>query len=337
MFYKRRIIAKIILILFTFILLFNFWACSESALPPINDIKVKKDFSVNFLDVGQGDCIFIRLPDQKNLLIDCGFKDSYNGNMEYINKFLADYEVKEIDYFILTHPDLDHIGNATQIISEYSVKKAFIPSIHKAQLNNFSEFKKVIELLDQKQVDYEISDITKSIVGDNYFFVFLSPLEKTNSQSSYNQILQSAIISDKSVNNLSPIIYFECFNKRFIFTGDAEKEQELLVVENYNNGVYDLYHKNKPFAINLNNVDYLKVSHHGSNDASSKEFLKLINPANAIISVGNQNFYGHPASEMLERLFEVCPNNMLYRTDTLGTISVFKENNEIKISSIKDK
>ncbi len=329
MFYKRRILPKLILIIFCFTLLFNCWACS-SDIPPLNDIKVKSDFSVNFLDVGQGDCIFIRLPDQKNLIIDCGVNDYYDENIKYINKFLKAYNVKSIDYLILTHPDLDHVGNATKIINNYNVKKAFIPYIHQSQLNSFNEFGNVLNLLEQKQINYEISDITKSIVGENYFFAFLSPLEKTNSQSSYNQILQNQIPPDKDINNLSPIIYFECFDTRFIFTGDAEREQELLVIENYKNGIYNLYHKNQPFSVNLENVDYLKVSHHGGADASCQDFLRLINPTNAIISVGNQNFYGHPASETLERLLEVCPSHTLYRTDTLGTITVYKENNKIK-------
>ena len=335
MFYVRRILSKISLIVFVFILLFNSGACSND-IPPINEIKVYKDFSVNFLDVGQGDCIFIRLPDGKNMLIDCGVNDYYDENVKYVNKFLNEYNVKKIDYFILTHPDVDHVGNASDIINKFDIGRAFIPFIHQSQLNNFDCFNKALSLLEQKKISYEISDITKSIIGENYQFIFLSPLEKTNSESSYNQILESQIPTEKQINNLSPIIYFECFNNRFIFTGDAEREQEQLVVNNYKNGVYDLYHKNKPFKVNLENVDFLKVSHHGAEDASCTEFLSLINPKNAIISVGNENFYGHPASEMLERLNLLCPNHILYRTDMLGTITVYKENDELKTISSKN-
>ena len=88
--------------------------------------------------------------------------------------------------------------------------------------------------------------------------------------------------------------------------------------------------------MSLENVDFLKVSHHGAEDASCTEFLSLINPKNAIISVGNENFYGHPASEMLERLNLLCPNHILYRTDMLGTITVYKENDELKTISSKN-
>ena len=266
MFYKRRIISAIFLIPFIFILLFSAVAC-QSIIPPLNDIKVYSQFSVNFLDVGQGDCIFIRLPDQKNILIDCGVNDYDEHNVKYIKNYLNAYDVKKIDYLILTHPDVDHVGNTSQIINNFEVKKAFIPFVHQALLSNFPTFSNVVNLLEQKQIEYEISDLEKSIVGEDYFFAFLSPLQKTNSQSSYNTIAQSQVPSEKDINNLSPIIYFECFNKRFIFTGDAEREQELLVIGNYQNGVYDFYHKNQPFSINLQNIDYLKVSHHGSRDA----------------------------------------------------------------------
>lgn len=336
MLYKRKIISKLILISFIFILLFNGSAC-KSDIPPLNKIKVHSDFSVNFLDVGQGDCIFIRLPDRKNMLIDCGINDYYGENIKYIKSLLKAYNVSKIDYFVLTHPDVDHIGNAYDIINTISIGKMYLPYIHKAIMQNFNEFLNVLNLIEQKQIDYEISDITKSIVGNNYFFAFLSPLELTNSKSSYNTILQNQIPTDKDINNLSPIIYFECFSQRFIFTGDAGIDQERLVINNYQAGVYDLYHKNTGISVNLENIEYLKVSHHGSVDASSYNFLNLLNPSNAIISVGNENFYGHPASETLLRLSETCPSHNLFRTDMLGTITVYRENGVIKITSSKEK
>ena len=336
MFYKRKTISAIFLTCLIIVLLFSAVAC-QSVIPPLNDINIYGKFSVNFLDVGQGDCIFIRLPDQKNMLIDCGVNDYNNENINYINKYLNAYGVENIDYLILTHPDIDHVGNAVEIINNFTVKKAYIHFIHESLMENFPIFSSVVNLLDQKQIEYEISDIEKTIIGNGYFFAFLSPLQKFNSQSSYNTIAQSQVPSEKDINNLSPIIYFECFEKRFVFTGDAEREQELLVINNYKNDVYDYYHKNDSHKINLQNVDYLKVSHHGSRDASCKEFLSLLNPLNAIISVGNQNFFGHPSSEMLERLVEFCPNHNLFRTDVLGTISVYKKNDKISITSSKAK
>ena len=78
--YKRKSIVSILIILiYTCLSMFCFAGCKQ-LVPPIKNIQVHSNFSVNFLDVGQGDCIFIRLPDGKNMLIDCGEDDKYNEN-----------------------------------------------------------------------------------------------------------------------------------------------------------------------------------------------------------------------------------------------------------------
>ena len=72
-------------------------------------------------------------------------------------------------------------------------------------------------------------------------------------------------------------------------------------------------------------------------DSGSTISVTLLNPSNAIISVGNENFYGHPASETLLRLSETCPSHNLFRTDMLGTITIYRENGVIKTTSSKEK
>ena len=94
-----------------------------------NDIKDKKfkaykeGLSVNFINVGNGDCIYLSLPDGKNMLIDRG--ENINDNYLYVKEILNAYSVDEIDYFVLTHPDVDHVGNATNIAQDYKIKRHF--------------------------------------------------------------------------------------------------------------------------------------------------------------------------------------------------------------------
>ncbi len=330
--YKRKSIVSILLILiYVCLSTVNFVGCKQ-LIPPIKDIEVHKDFSVNFLDVGQGDCIFIRLPDGKNMLIDCGEKDKYNENSKYIKNYLNEYDVNKIDYFVLTHPDLDHIGNAIDIINNFSIGKMFIPKIHQALMQSFQSFEEILRLIEQKQIEFEYSILPTQIVEKDYHFAFLSP--QNDSRNSYNNLAQNLVPTSGDINNLSPIIYFSCFNKRFIFTGDAEKQEEQYVVQNYLSKIYDTYYRD--FKVDLIDVDYLKLSHHGSEDASCNDFLSLLKPKNVIISVGNDNYYGHPSSETLLRLQNICIEYNLYRTDRLGSICVYKEGQDFKVQSSKN-
>ncbi len=104
-------------------------------------------------------------------------------------------------------------------------------------------------------------------------------------------------------NNRSLVLHLDLNNEYFLFMGDASKDIEKNIIEDYKNL----------------KVDYLKVSHHGSSSATSLDFLKSISPKEAIISVGKNNFYGHPNKEVLKNL-EIC-NIKIRRTDLEGTIT----------------
>ena len=109
-------------------------------------------------------------------------------------------------------------------------------------------------------------------------------------------------------NNNSSVIYTELNNYKFLFLGDAGVEVEKDLIEKYN----------------LQNIDVLKVGHHGSKTSYSKEFINEINPKYSIISVGKNNRYGHPDKEVLNTL----EDSKIYRTDQNGSI-VFKIKNNI--------
>ena len=314
--HKRKGIFGIFIIIFCFLTL---CACGK-VIPPLDEIRVFGGFSVHYLDVGQGDAIFIRLPDGKNMLIDCGVNDADGDNAEYVIEYLNKYSVNTIDYLILTHPDSDHVGNACEILGRFNVGVAFIPFIIDEMLNLFPEFSLAKEKLEEKQVSIVNPDFYQYIKGENYFFAFLSPSPKTFLDSSYAILASSAVPTATQINNLSPITYLECFGKRFVFTADAESGEESKVISNYKSGFYNVAFQSAGYLVNLENIDCLKVSHHGASDASSKDFLQLLNPKNAIISVGD-NFYGHPSSETLISLQEVNPDYNLFRTDVNGTIS----------------
>jgi beta-lactamase superfamily II metal-dependent hydrolase len=333
MHYKRKKIISIVLCLLMLAFIPGCsCACGGERLEQ-NETNVYKGFSVHYLNVGQGDCIFIRLPDGKNILIDTGDEDLYNKRAEYIINYLKAYSVQKIDYFVLTHPDADHVGNADSIIDEFKVEKAFVPHIAKIHLKNYPYFEKALTKLENQGADVQISEFFKYVSTNQYFFTFLSPTNKDLKNSSYYHFNGMLIPDEKASNDLSPIIYLEALGNRFLFTGDASSDQEKLVLDNYKSSIYSAKFNRLGLNVNLEDIDYYKVGHHGADTSTCGEFLSITRPKNAIISVGGDNFYGHPKTATLERLELYNHEYNLFRTDYHGTIVVHEQNNKLIVST----
>ncbi|MBQ7236986.1 MAG: MBL fold metallo-hydrolase [Clostridia bacterium] len=316
MLHKRKIFLRLTVLILIALFLFG---CT-SPVPNKSSRKIFDGFSVHYLDVGEGDAIFIHFPDGKNMLIDSGEKDE--DLSKFIIGFLDDYGVEKIDYFVLTHPDSDHTGNAVDIIDEFEIGTAYLPDM-RIHINLYESYSKVYNKINEKQITVEYSDCFDHIIGQNYVVAFLSPNALGTTNSSYTDFNATQSPSATQSNAMSPIIYIEYSGVRFIFTGDAPISQETVALNNVK--VFSEYYAE--LGVNLENIDFLKVSHHGSNDASGNDFLSVLKPKNAIISVGGDNIYGHPNVDVLARLFNANQNYNLYRTDVHGTISVEVDKN----------
>ena len=112
-------------------------------------------------------------------------------------------------------------------------------------------------------------------------------------------------------NDNSSVIYTKIDNYKFLFMGDAGVEVEEDLIQKYN----------------LNDIDVLKVGHHGSKTSSSKNFINEINPRYSIISVGKNNRYGHPNKDLLDNL----NNSKIYRTNIDGSIMLKIKKNKLKV------
>lgn len=307
--FKRVISITIILVTLLYCFLSGCSSCQKD-----KRFKTVQGFSVNFIDVGNGDSIFIRFDDGKNMLIDCGF--SSTTYFDNICRVLDAYNTTKINYLVLTHPDVDHVGNVSNLLSKYKIEKAFIPNVYNKSL--YKVFNDAYSSLVNAGVEMTYSNIYQSIIGRNYFACFLSPcLDGTSDYYGYFNGLLSPTEND--INSLSPIIYLEYKGVRFLFTGDATKEQESVLMFNYKAGLYNLIHDRN---INLYDIDVLKVAHHGSADSSGYEFLSILKPKIAVISVGGNNVYGHPSAEVINNLYMVNPSVKILRTDVFGDISL---------------
>ena len=182
------------------------------------------------------------------------------------------------------HGDFDHIGNFYIIQNKINIKNVVF------NCGEFNDLEKDII----KNINSYCSCIN-SINLNGYAFGFLNT-KKFNNE-----------------NDNSSVIYFNYFNYKFLFMGDAGVEKEKDILDKYN----------------LSNVDVLKIGHHGSKTSSSKEFIDKINPNYSIISVGKNNRYGHPNKEVLNNL----SNSKIYRTDQDGSIMFKIKNNKLKIET----
>ncbi len=299
---------KRLIAVFTAIALSFCIGCSSNA--NVN-LKLPSDngYAVYFLDVGEGDAILIKLSDGKTMLIDCGAVS--DANKEYL-KTVINLVGGKIDYIILSHPDVDHVGNAKFLADNFCIGKAFLPCLTNPQ--RFAVYNEFLQTIISNEVEIEYSTNQTEIVTDEYLIRVLTPKPYLDIDSTYTDVNTQLQPSHEIVNGISPIIYFESGGVRFLFTGDAPKKCEIEAME-YASVL-------GAGSINLSGIDFLKVSHHGSNDASCEDFLDVVRPQNAVISSG-VNAYGHPTTAVLNRLVAYNRDVYIWRTDVKGSISVF--------------
>lgn len=316
---KREIIIKSIVFvcICTCFLLSLFFA--DNIEKRINHIYFDFNFGVvsstckiHYIDVGQGDCTFIELPDNKSILIDTGASFSGEKIKKYLKAIGKDKNCV-IDYLILTHTDSDHIGNAKMILDTYQVKNVYMPKVY----SNF-EVKNNLCVS-----DYNINtsllweetclSIYNEVGLSNRFYSFMGSVIESD-EAGYSLVFYSPF-EDKitEANNYSPIMVLSYGNSKFMFVGDIESSVEEEFLSYYNS------------VLNNFDVDVLKVSHHGSKNSTTNEFLQAVKPEYAVISCGNNNSYAHPNNETIDRL--INNNCKILRTDTTSSI-VFGVNSQ---------
>lgn len=273
-------------IILNFILIILLFQCSINTKE--TNIQINKNtLQVHFIDVGQGDSILIQV-NNKNLLIDSG----PNKSEDKLKKYLKKLNISKFDYIIATHPHEDHIGNMSYIINNFDVLNFYAPKVE----NSTKAFETMVESLIRKDLKIKVlkANIKSIDLGKNIVVDVFSPLSN----------------SYEDLNNYSPIVKISYGNTSFLFTGDAEELSENEVL----NAGFDL------------KCDVLKIGHHGSSSSTSEIFLKASNPSIAVISVGEDNTYGHPTDTVLSRLKET----KIYRTDINGNIVITSDGLSLK-------
>lgn len=229
----------------------------------------RTDPVLTMIDVNQGDCFLLEYK-RTTILIDTGGYFNSKGSLakNVIIPYIKSRGHRHIDCLILTHGDIDHIGESFFIIDSILVKQVIT---NKAVDNSLE--KQLYTLLKQKKIPH-LKVSKGEILIKNFKLSFLN-------QKNF-----------KSENKDSLILYTQIKNHNILFMGDADEENE-----KYINYVY-----------NLPKMDILKVGHHGSKTSSKSFFIQKIRPYYSLISVGRENQYGHPNKETLETLSSIGSN-----------------------------
>ena len=257
----------------------------EEQAPNRKEESAQNQFIVYFIDVGQGDASLI-VCDDSSMLIDGG----QSKESDKIYTFLKKKGIDHLDFIVATHPDDDHIGGLAGALNYAAVDTAFSPVSSNDRIS-FENFKKY---LDKQGVEITVPAAGDTFqLGDSTVTV-LGPKKVTDSD-----------------NNNSIVLKVTHGENSFLFTGDAEIEEE-----------NDLIYAGAELESTV-----LKIAHHGSASSNSNEWLNAVNPAAAIISCGMNNEYGHPTVEVLDRLKE--RGIQIFRTDLQGDITIYEQDGKL--------
>lgn len=236
--------------------------------------QINGKLQIHFLDVGQGDAALLILPTGERVMIDTGTEESGESILSHFAKWKVDY----IDYVILSHTHSDHAGGFSLMEEYIGVGSVLYSGTAPDNCNSHLQ---------------ELFAGDAFSIGDLQFLV-LGPLGEEDNE------------------NRSLIIRVDYGETSLLFTGDAEKaEEELLLTA----------------CGNLLDTDLLKVAHHGSNTSTTMGFIDAVTPEYAVISVSEDNSYGHPSPSVVDRLAE--KKCKVYSTHRDGTIVFLSDGKQL--------
>ena len=244
---------------------------------------------VIFLDVGQGDAIFIQSPTGNQILVDSGNRVNILAKLGEVMPFFD----RSLDAVLATHPDSDHIGGFPDVLKFYKVGEYF----QNGAIYDTATAKEVINNIGVRKIE-NITLCRGMVVdiGGGAYMEILWPLicnsDKKSSDTNTDSIVAKLVYGGNSI----------------LLTGDAPQKTEKALISI------------DPLSLKS---DILKVGHHGSKNSSSEDFLRAVSSTDAVISVGLKNSYGHPSIEVVDQLKSI--GEKISETSLLGNVLFYSD------------
>jgi competence protein ComEC len=259
--------------------------------------KSNRKLTVAFLNIGQGDSIFIESPNGNQMLIDGG---PGKGVLRELSKVMPFYD-RSIDIVMESHPDADHIGGLPDVLERYKVAIFMEPGVRSDTAIDKETEKDVV---DEKSKFIEARRGMRVELGGGARLEILYPT------------LDPRGMETNTASIVARLVYGE---NEFLLTGDSP-----ISIENYLISLQDAHGGD----LNLQS-DVLKAGHHGSRTSTSPEYVAAVKPKYAVISAGKDNKYGHPHKEVLDTLEKA--GVQILRTDQDGRIVFESDGVNLKI------
>ena len=268
----------------------------------------KGPLKVTFLDVGNGDAALVEFPKGKVMLIDGGgFRDgSFDVGKEIIAPVLHKKKIKKVDYAVLSHPHMDHMGGLPYIIENFKVDELW----YNGEKSHLQLYRRLVLLAEVNKVEMKTcSNVFPARVIDGVQLEIISPFEK-------NDLFFSGSYED--VNNNSIVIRFIFGTVSFLFTGDILGDREKILEEKVPNLFSNI----------------LKVPHHGSSGSSEENFVKKVSPDFAIVSC---RLFGEK-TEIAENILNIYKElgSKVIRTDLRGAVEIETDGKEYTVNCLKN-
>lgn len=277
---------------------------------------------IDFLDVGQGDSALITMPTGESLLVDGGGKVNFNSlyvlredeepelfepdvqriGETVVSAFLWEKGYDRVDYILASHADADHIQGLSDVARNFQVGAAIFGRTPVEDV----DFAELYSILTKRNIPVSLVSQGESLDFGEVKIEIIYPYRDES----------AAAVSD---NNHSIVLCVNYRNRKFLFTGDIERETERELIEN----------------TDLLQADVVKVAHHGSKTSSTQEFVKATQSKVAVISVGRESPFGHPKPEVVER-WKMAGAKVL-TTGENGTVSFSTDGQDLQLKTFSGK